>query len=649
MTRASEALSDPNPSAPSLPVHLPRGFVLGDYTIDGWLRDGGMAAIYRAHRTEDDTKVALKLQFLSTATSPEICARFDREAEAMRRIEGATHVVELHANGVLGDGRRYLVMEWLEGEDLEEAHDDLRNADQRFSVAEACRIGRAIALGLHTIHEHKLVHRDIKPANVMIGTGADGRKHVKLIDFGIVADLRDASDGDGFEAVMGTSAYMAPEQVAGEAPCPATDLFALGVVLYELLTGTCVPPDGWTPESLPRVDSHRPGVPSIVTRIVHGCMSRDPEERPGPAREVARLLGRVLQSSEVVEAAAAGGEERASVRPRVPSAALPVAVPAPHATTETPGASVQPTRPRAVEETPVRTGKTTLTPRSMLLARNTAVRTGRTQVSMEPVRAPERPGAGPRYEVPVVGSTTELSGAHPLPRAPSPAAVTLDRGSGGSPHGIESEHELSDDWDFGRKKRWWTIGLAIVPVLALGAWLGLARTAPPVDEPEPLQIIIAEVPSAESVDGGSTREDGTPDDSSAAVPGGSRRADAEGEKREAPASLEASKRRRTREAGRSPRTRGSEHRGLGKAACQRVRFDATTAKINRDWPAVLEATAQPVCWSESTYRLTRKRLRVEAFAEMGNFARCMEEAGNSRHPKIVARSRLCRKKVAEAR
>ncbi|MCA9706387.1 MAG: serine/threonine protein kinase, partial [Myxococcales bacterium] len=352
----------------TLPARLPRGFELGDYVVDGWVRDGGMAAIYRAVRAVDGTRVALKLQLPSTAHRPEICARFDREAEAMRRIAGGPNVIELLDADVLEDGRRYFVMEWVAGEDLDELLDFRRNQDQRLSIEQACRIGRAIASGLATVHEHQLVHRDLKPANVMIGEMKDGAEVVKLVDFGIVADLRPGAEGAEApvdEEIMGTSAYMAPEQVAGEPPEPRIDLFALGVVLYEVLTGSCVPPDGWSPETLPGIETLRRGVPAELVELVRSCMSRDPAQRPDSAAVVAGALAEI--SLRVM--AGEGG---------TPSS----------------------------EEIPIRTGATEITPRAEVEgAEEPVVRTGETEVALTHqqvlsisgrVRAPrqaERPGS----------------------------------------------------------------------------------------------------------------------------------------------------------------------------------------------------------------------------------------------------------------
>lgn len=290
--------SEPTPN-PTPPVILPEGLVVGDYVVDGWLRDGGMAAIYRAHHSVTEVPVALKVQLPNTTHIPEICERFDREADALTRIE-SPYVVEIHEAGVFEDNRRYFVMEWIKGSDLEELLDNCRNMVQRLPLSRVCRIGHAIAKGLAAVHEQGLVHRDIKPANVMVGRDVEGKAVVKLVDFGIVADLN-SETVDADEDVMGTSAYMAPEQYAGEPPEPSLDLFALGVVLYEAISGRSMPPDGWTPETLPLLETIRRRVPGDLAEFVRSCMMSEPAMRPGSASVVAEQLANFSKQLEAAK------------------------------------------------------------------------------------------------------------------------------------------------------------------------------------------------------------------------------------------------------------------------------------------------------------------------------------------------------------
>ncbi len=333
-----------------------------------------MAAIYRAHREDDQRRVAVKLQLPNTAHLPSMCARFDMEADAMRRVHGKPNVVGLHHAGVLDDGRRYFVMEWIEGEDLEERLDFLRNQDERLSVADICRIGRDIATGLHAMHEQGLVHRDLKPANVMLGRDDDGQEVVKLVDFGIVADLLSTTPAtsEAEEAILGTSAYMAPEQAAGASAAPGMDLFALGVVLYEALTGSCIPPDGWTPETLPSIESSRRGVPPELAELVRACMSGEVRRRPRSAGEAALRLAGLFEQSSEAGSSAYGSDAR-----------------------------------------PARTGRTVVTP-ALGLAELPPARTGETEVSLT------------QEEVDAIVGTIAPPAAAPVHEPGPPACVPVE-------------------------------------------------------------------------------------------------------------------------------------------------------------------------------------------------------------------------------
>jgi len=274
-------------------IRLPRGTVLGRYAIDGWLREGGMAALYRGHHVATGAKVAIKVQSTSDEDDATVAARFVREGEVMGRLSGVPNVVQVHDMGALPDGRRYLVMEWVEGDNLEERLDALRNADAMLSIDDACRLLGDVARALDAAHRAAIVHRDVKPSNIMIDRGLADREVAKLLDFGISADLGAGGHGKDLTAtgvVLGTSGYVAPEQALGLPAHPAFDVYALGVVMFEALTGRAMPPEGLGPIRLPRVGELRKGVPAELEALVERCMSRDPSQRPASAAEVAEVL-----------------------------------------------------------------------------------------------------------------------------------------------------------------------------------------------------------------------------------------------------------------------------------------------------------------------------------------------------------------------
>jgi eukaryotic-like serine/threonine-protein kinase len=291
-----------------VPIRLPRGTVLGRYAVDGWVREGGMAALYRGHHVATGAKVAIKVQRSGDEDDATVAARFVREGEVMGRLSGVPNVVQVHDMGALPDGRRYLVMEWVEGDNLEERLDGLRNADAMLSIDDACRLLGDVARALDAAHRAAIVHRDVKPSNIMIDRGLADREVAKLLDFGISADLGSGGHSVDLTAtgvVLGTSGYVAPEQAVGLPANPAFDVYALGVVLFEAITGRAMPPEGLGPIRLPRLGELRKGVPAELEALVERCMSRDPSQRPASAAEVADVLESV-RSQRAAERSMAG-------------------------------------------------------------------------------------------------------------------------------------------------------------------------------------------------------------------------------------------------------------------------------------------------------------------------------------------------------
>jgi TolB-like protein/tetratricopeptide (TPR) repeat protein len=306
---ALEGLSAPEPAAargtaqPSLSV----GSTLGPYRILARVGAGGMGEVYRARDVRLERDVALKVLPRDIAASPERRARFSREARLIAQLQHP-HVCALYDVGT-HDGVGYLVMEYLEGETLA-----ARLQRGPLSVPAVCTIGAQIADALAAAHGHGIVHRDLKPANVMLwnaGAGGGGEPPVKLLDFGL-AVLRDDPAGGSPAAqaptatesatrageILGTRPYMAPEQVEGKATDARTDLWALGCILYEMLTGrqafegesaasvTAAILDR-QPDSLARL---RPDVPRRLARLVESCLAKRPGDRWHSAHDAAEEL-----------------------------------------------------------------------------------------------------------------------------------------------------------------------------------------------------------------------------------------------------------------------------------------------------------------------------------------------------------------------
>ncbi|HTK68571.1 MAG TPA: serine/threonine-protein kinase, partial [Candidatus Eisenbacteria bacterium] len=218
-------------------MRLAFGSLLGSYQILSPLGAGGMGEVYRARDTRLGRDVALKVLPEALAADLESLARFEREARIAAGLNHSNIVVLYSIEEV--KGTRFLTMELVEGQRL-----DREIGPNGVPVERLLDISTALAEALVAAHERGIVHRDLKPANVMVTRAG----HVKVLDFGLARIAQMAvSEGDARTAtahsisiagqVMGTAPYMAPEQVRGEATDARTDLFALGIVMYELATG----------------------------------------------------------------------------------------------------------------------------------------------------------------------------------------------------------------------------------------------------------------------------------------------------------------------------------------------------------------------------------------------------------------------------
>ena len=279
----------------------------GRYRIERRVARGGMATVYAATDQRLDRTVALKILHAALAEDPEFVARFEREARTAARLSHP-HVVSVHDQGE-SDGRVFLVMEYVEGRTLR----DLLVERGRLSPSEALDLLVPALEGLAAAHAAGLVHRDVKPENVLLA--ADGR--VKVADFGLtraVGSATAATQG----VLIGTVAYLAPEQVARGIADSRSDVYAAGVLLFEMLTGR-PPYTGDTPlsvayqhvhETIPAPSSLASGIPSTVDALVTGATRPDPDDRPADAAELLGLLRQVradLPNTAPVLAAEPGG------------------------------------------------------------------------------------------------------------------------------------------------------------------------------------------------------------------------------------------------------------------------------------------------------------------------------------------------------
>lgn len=278
------------------------------YRIVSPLGKGGMGEVYRAEDLKLGQTVALKFLPRSLSQSEESLERFTREVRLARQVShpNVCRVFDIgEISETTSSGKTlthtFLTMEFVDGEDLA----SLMRRIGRLPPDKAVEIARQICAGLAAAHDHGIIHRDLKPANIML----DGRGRVRITDFGLAG----LSAGiKGVEALAGTPAYMSPEQSAGGELTPKSDLYSLGLVLYEIFTGKR-PFDASTSEERARLrEKSSPTAPSqlvkdldpLIERVILRCLEKDPAKRPASALQVAAAL----PGGDPLAAALAAGE-----------------------------------------------------------------------------------------------------------------------------------------------------------------------------------------------------------------------------------------------------------------------------------------------------------------------------------------------------
>ncbi|MEJ2636976.1 MAG: protein kinase [Calditrichia bacterium] len=266
------------------------GQTVSHYRITKKLGVGGMGVVYKAEDTRLNRTVALKFLPPELTLDPEAKARFIREAQAASALEHP-NICNIHEIDETSDGQLFIVMACYEGETLKE-----KIKEKRLKKKEAIEIAIQIARGLQKAHEKGIVHRDIKPANIFITT--DGQ--VKILDFGL-AKLAGGSRITRSGSRFGTVCYMSPEQIRGEAADQRSDIWSLGVLLYEMLTGQ-LPFDGEFDQvimySILSTEARRPGeinpdVPPELDRIIQKTLTKDPDKRYQKLRDLLDDIRRI--------------------------------------------------------------------------------------------------------------------------------------------------------------------------------------------------------------------------------------------------------------------------------------------------------------------------------------------------------------------
>ncbi len=287
---------------------LSAGSRLGPYEILAPLGAGGMGEVYKAKDIRLERTVAIKVLPSHLSQSEEVRQRFEREAKTISQLSHP-HICALYDVGNQ-DGAEYLVMEYLEGETLAE-----RLVKGALPLDQTLRHGIEIADALEKAHRQGIVHRDLKPGNVMLT-----KSGVKLLDFGLAKAVAPAGPPAPLTSLptmaagrsltqegtlLGTFQYMAPEQLEGKPVDVRTDIFALGVSLYEMATGNKAF-SGASQASLissimtsepPPISSVQPMTPPALDRVVKTCLAKDPEDRWQTAHDVAMQLEWIRRAS----------------------------------------------------------------------------------------------------------------------------------------------------------------------------------------------------------------------------------------------------------------------------------------------------------------------------------------------------------------
>jgi eukaryotic-like serine/threonine-protein kinase len=291
----------------------------GKYAIDRVVGMGGMGVVVVARHLRLNTRVAIKFLLPRVVDQPKLVARFQREARAASRIAGP-HVVRVLDVDVRSDGVPYIVMEFLEGETLQSRLETSGALGLEESVDYVLEAGEALA----EAHAAGIAHRDLKPANLFLARGAEHERTIKVLDFGI-AKIFESEDADTFSGItasgafVGSPPYMSPEQLVQPATVDSrTDIWSLGIVLYECLTGSTPFASSGIGQTCARIlqeepiplASLRPDMPQALEPILRRCLTKSREGRFTTVAELARELApfgteRAVRSLRVIERAPA--------------------------------------------------------------------------------------------------------------------------------------------------------------------------------------------------------------------------------------------------------------------------------------------------------------------------------------------------------
>jgi serine/threonine-protein kinase len=281
-------------------MHLMPGTMVGEYRVEGMVGEGGMGQVYGAIHPVIGKRAAIKVLRRELCSDAEAIERFVMEARAVNQI-GHPNIVDVFSFGALPDGRQYMVMEWLRGESLAQR---IERAPP--SLDETFEMLLGICTALAAAHEKNIVHRDLKPHNIFLVDVRGQRPMIKLLDFGLVKlmgndDVRIERTRSG--NLLGTPAYISPEQARGRGVDHRTDLYALGAIAFQMITGRLVFNEPSAMEMVvahmhhqpPRLSDFAHGIPPSLDALVLGLLAKDANVRPTLA-DTMEVLGSLRPS-----------------------------------------------------------------------------------------------------------------------------------------------------------------------------------------------------------------------------------------------------------------------------------------------------------------------------------------------------------------
>ena len=496
------------------------------YVIESLIAAGGMGLVYRCRHRVLGKKLAMKIIRSDVAHMPDGAERFMLEAKAASSI-GNEHIVDIGDFGAMPDGSPYLVMEYLEGISLAA----LLRKHPRLDAARIAGIASQIAEGLGAAHAAGIVHRDLKPDNVFV-LDRKGEDFIKVLDFGVARMAQSAKKLTQAGTIVGTPHYMSPEQALGLEVDHRGDIYALGIIMYEMLAGR-VPFDGdhyvavlhqhlQTPP--PTFASLEPPltIPNGLERVIGTCLAKAPEDRYATMEELARELAAFREPS-LMRLTPPSDAPRSYPAPRLPAApSLPPALPPAslarvaqfHATARLPEPAVERAGLAVVSEQPAAatpgpphhptlalprpSGPFTLPQRRFVTALSVAVLLGVCALAafqFGTAPSEKEPGKG--------GANGELPVAVPSPAAPSNAAPSNAAPSNAAPSNAAPSNAAPSNAAPSSAESAPTAPLVLPPLAAAGAEADLAAPAavPPELPPAAAPVRGADAPSGSAGQG----------------------------------------------------------------------------------------------------------------------------------------------------